>query len=81
MPLPTPGDRWVGAQLDDFNQGGTAKIGNIASLGGGAGQSIMDSQKIHLCRRPILGIGCQVTLNYVLRRPLGTAPFIHYACP
>jgi hypothetical protein len=77
------GDRWVGAQLDDFNQGGTAKPGNIASLGGGgSGQSILDSQKVTFAADQYSATLAKVTLNFVIPgSTLGTAPFIHYACP
>jgi len=76
------GDRWVGAQLDDFNQGGTAKIGNIASLGGGTGQSILDSQKITFAADQYSATLAKIVLNYVLPGATpGTAPFIHFACP
>ena len=77
------GDRWVGGQLDDFNQGGTAKPGNIASLGGGAsGQSILDSQKVTFAADQYSATLAKVVLNFVIPGATPpTAPFVPYACP
>jgi hypothetical protein len=77
------GDRWVGAQLDDFNQGGTAKPGNIASLGGGTGgQSILDSQRITFAADQYSATLTKVVLNFVIPGATPpTAPFVPYACP
>lgn len=77
-----PGDNgnfWIGAQLDDYNQGGTIKPGFIVSLGGPGGQTIMDSQKVTLTPDQYSVTVPKVSLNYVI--PISGTPPAHYACP
>ena len=73
------GNFWIGAQLDDYNQGGTIKPGFIVSLGGTGGQTIMDSQKVTLTPDQYSVTLAKVSLNYVI--PISGTPPAHYACP
>jgi hypothetical protein len=73
------GNYWIGAQLDDYNQGGTIGPGFVVSLGGPGGQTIMDSQKVTLTPDQYSVTLPKVSLNYVI--PLGGNTPAHYACP
>jgi len=76
------GDFWIGAQLDDFNQLGNAQPGTIASLHADGTQTILDSQKVTVAADAYAVTVPKVELNFVIPgATLGTAPWIHYACP
>jgi hypothetical protein len=73
-----PCDFWLGGQLDDFNQTGLSKPGDIVSLGAGTtGQQIPADQKFTVTDQYAVDVP-KVSLNVVLP---GSTGFTPYPCP